>query len=101
MKSFRLAFCISLLLTVAIVSAQDPQAMNVGFLVVEKVYNSELMAPYDVFHHTIFHTKPGMKVFTVSPDGKMVTTFEGIRIQTDYSLATAPRIDVLVIPSAE
>jgi transcriptional regulator GlxA family with amidase domain len=70
-------------------------------LVVDRVYNSELMAPYDVFHHTIFHTKPGMKVFTVSLDGKTVTTFEGIRLQTDFSLANAPKIDVLVIPSAE
>jgi transcriptional regulator GlxA family with amidase domain len=77
------------------------QADSVGFLVLDHVYNSELMAPYDVFHHTVFHTKPGMKVFTVSLDGKPVTTFEGLRIQTDYSIVNAPAIDVLVIPSAE
>jgi transcriptional regulator GlxA family with amidase domain len=75
--------------------------MNVGFLVLDRVYNSELMAPYDIFQHTIFHTKPGMKVFTISPDGGKITTFEGLRLETDFSLVNSPDMDVLVIPSAE
>jgi transcriptional regulator GlxA family with amidase domain len=79
--------------------AQEP--LQVGFLVLDHVYNSELMAPYDIFHHTVFHTKPGMRVFTVSLDGKPVTTFEGLRLETQYSMRNAPQIDVLVIPSAE
>lgn len=83
------------------VIAEEQQPLQVGFLVLDHVYNSELMAPYDVFHHTVFHTKPGMKVFTVSLDGKPVTTFEGLRLETDYSIGNAPAIDVLVIPSAE
>src|SRR5262245_51661396 len=79
--------------------AQEP--LQVGFLALDHVYNSELMAPYDIFHHTVFHTKPGMRVFTVSLDGKPVTTFEGLRLETHYSIRNAPQIDVLVIPSAE
>ncbi len=75
--------------------------LRVGFLVVDGVYNTELMAPYDVFHHTVFHAKPGMEVFTVSPDGKPITTFEGLVLQPKYSFADAPAIDVLVVPSAE
>jgi putative intracellular protease/amidase len=75
--------------------------MQVGFLVLDKVYNSELMAPYDVFHHTVFHTKPGMRVFTISLNPGPITTFEGLRLQPDYSIANAPTIDILVIPSAE
>lgn len=75
--------------------------MQVGFLVLDRVYNSELMAPYDVFHHTVFHTKPGMRVFTISLNPGPVTTFEGLRLQPDYSIANAPTIDILVIPSAE
>jgi len=77
--------------------------LRVAFLVVDGVYNSELMAPYDVFHHTPFHTapEPGMAVFTVSPDGEPVRTFEGLRIQPDYGFADAPQADVLVVPSAE
>ena len=75
--------------------------LQVAFLVVDGVFNSEWIAPYDIFHHTIFHTQPGMEVFTVSPLGDAVTTFEGLRIEVDHSFHTAPPIDVLVVPSAE
>lgn len=76
------------------------------FLVVDGVYNSELMAPFDVLQHTRFHTDaerqgPGIEVFTVSPDGEPVTTFEGLRLIPDHSFGDAPPADVLVVPSAE
>jgi DJ-1/PfpI family protein len=74
--------------------------LRAGFLVVDGVYNTELAAPYDVFHHTQFHTKPGVQVFTVSPDGRPVTTFEGLKLTPDYSFSNAPPIDILVVPSA-
>jgi hypothetical protein len=34
--------------------------LRVGFLMVDGVYNSELVAPYDIFHHTVFHAEPGI-----------------------------------------
>lgn len=74
--------------------------LRAGFLVVDGVYNTELAAPYDVLQHTVFHTKPGIEVFTVSPNGQPVTTFEGIRIAPHYGFANAPPIDILVVPSA-
>jgi putative intracellular protease/amidase len=77
------------------------QALRAGFLVVNGVYNTELMAPYDVFQHTKFHSQPGIEVFTVSPDGRPVTTFEGIRITPTYGFQNAPAMDILVVPSAE
>lgn len=83
--------------------AQDlprDRPLQVAVLVVDGVYNTELAAPYDVFHHTQFHTRPGMRVFTVSPDGRPVTTFEGLKLTVDYGFANAPPIDVLVVPSA-
>ncbi len=81
------------------VAATKPLA--VAFLIVDGVYNTELMAPYDVFHHTVFHAPPGMKLFTVSPDGKPIETFEGLTITPNHSFADAPPIDVLVVPSTE
>lgn len=77
--------------------------LNAGFLIVDGIYNSELMAPYDIFQHTIFHTDPypGIEVFTVSPDGEPVTSFEGLSIGAHYSFENAPPIDILVVPSAE
>lgn len=85
----------------AVLPANRP--LNVGFLIVDGVYNTELTAPYDLFHHTVFHTgdRPGMEVFTVGPTTDVVTTFEGLRIVPHYGFADAPPIDVLVVPSAE
>ncbi len=82
------------------VAAVD-ERLHVGFVIVDGVYNTELTAPYDMFHHTVFHTQPGMRVFTVAPSLDAVTSFEGLRVLPDYSFASAPRIDVLVVPSAE
>ena len=81
--------------------ARSAEPMSVGFLVLEGVYNSELIAPFDIFHHTVFHTRPGMRVFTVGRESGLVRTFEGLRIGVDYALEDAPKMDVLVVPSAE
>jgi transcriptional regulator GlxA family with amidase domain len=85
------------------VEIPEDRPLRAGFLIVDGVYNSELMAPYDIFHHTPFHTKPapGIEVFTVSPDGEPVTTFEGLVIAPHYGFDDAPEIDILVVPSAE
>ena len=78
-----------------------PAPMTVGVLLLDGVYNSELTAPLDVFHHTRFHTKPGMRVITIGRTTKTVTSFEGLRISPDCDLATAPALEVLVVPSGE
>lgn len=77
--------------------------LNVAFLIMDGTYNTELTAPIDMFQHTIFHAKPGMKVFTVAKSKKPIRTFEGQRILPDYSYTedNLPKIDVLVVPSAE
>lgn len=75
--------------------------LRAGFLVVHGVYNSELMAPYDILQHTKFHTEPAIEVFTVSPMGEPVITFEGLTLTPHYGFDDHPEIDILVVPSAE
>lgn len=77
--------------------------LNAAFLIVDGVYNSELIAPMDVLHHTVFHVDPGISVFTVAQCKEAITTFEGLRIMPDYSFLTdsLPTIDILVVPSAQ
>ena len=90
-----------------IAGTQPSGMLNVAFLVVDGVYNSELVAPMDIFHHTVFHTPKdqgmGMRVFTVAPSLEPITTFEGLRLLPDYAYTSdsVPAIDVLVVPSAE
>ena len=76
---------------------------QVGILIMDCVYNTELTAPYDIFQHTQF--REGIKqmdVFLIAKEMKMITTFEGMRIMPDYAYTGVhPEIDILVVPSAE
>ncbi len=77
---------------------------NVAFLIMDGVYNTELTAPYDIFQHTIFREGiKAMNVFTVANTLQPITTFEGLRLLPDYDYLTdsLPKIDILVVPSAE
>lgn len=82
----------------------QPDRYNVGFLIMDGVYNTELTAPYDIFQHTIFRDSiKAMNVFLVANTHAAVTTFEGIRLLPDFNYLedNLPRIDILVVPSAE
>jgi transcriptional regulator GlxA family with amidase domain len=82
----------------------DPSRYNVAFLIMEGVYNTELTAPFDIFQHTIFRDSiKAMNVFTVAKTDNPIVSFEGLRILPDYNYLTdkIPKIDILVIPSAE
>lgn len=77
---------------------------QVAFLIMDGVYNTELTAPYDIFHHTVFRERiRPMHVFTVADRSTPVTTFEGLKIMPDFNYLkdSIPSIDILVIPSAE
>ena len=76
--------------------------LNAAFLCVDGVFNSELMAPYDVLQHTLYRDSlNSIQCFIVTPDGLPFLTFEGVRITPNYSFATVPAVDILVIPSTE
>lgn len=79
------------------------QKFHAAFLISEGVYNSELMAPFDIFQHTVFHTDGGIEVFTVAEQMDTIVTFEGLRLIPDYAFDSEelPAIDILVVPSAE
>lgn len=83
---------------------EEAERYNVAFLIMDGVYNTELTAPYDIFQHTVFREGiRQMNVFTVANTRQPITTFEGMRLLPDanYLIDTLPRIDILVVPSAE
>ncbi len=94
-------FLLAVGMLAAPLASADPPIRNIGFLVLPGVYNSELMAPYDVLHHLRFHVKDAPEVFTVAPRKGAIRTFEGLWIQPAYAFENAPAIDLLVVPSAE
>lgn len=82
----------------------EPNRYNVGFLVMDGVFNTELTAPFDIFQHTIFRDSiKAMNVFLIANTDNPIKTFEGLRLLPDYNYLTdtLPAIDILVVPSAE
>ena len=82
----------------------DSARYNVGFLIMNGTFNTELTAPYDIFQHTIFRKNiKAMNVFTIADTEKPITTFEGLKLIPDFNYLkdSLPNIDILVIPSAE
>ncbi|MBO6574692.1 MAG: DJ-1/PfpI family protein [Rhodothermales bacterium] len=80
---------------------EGARVLTAGFVITPQVFNSELMAPYDVFQHSIFRDESDyIETFVVSETGGPIETFEGILVTPHYSFADAPDIDILVIPSA-
>lgn len=77
---------------------------NVAFLIMDGTYNTELTAPFDIFQHTIFRENiKAMNVFTVANTLDPIRTFEGMYLlpDFDYTATDLPKIDILVVPSAE
>ena len=82
----------------------DPNNYNVAFLIMNGTFNTEFTAPYDIFQHTQFRKGiKAMNTFTVANTLDPITTFEGIRLlpDFDYTKDSIPKIDILVVPSAE
>lgn len=100
MKRHLFSLSLAVLLLHPAASAQSQSApIRVGILVYEGVYDTEFIAPLDVFHHAGGLTGGKLLVFTVSPRAGTVRTAEGLRIQADYTFQNAPAIDWLVVPS--
>ncbi|MFD2585874.1 DJ-1/PfpI family protein [Croceitalea marina] len=82
----------------------EPNRYNVAFLIMDGVYNTEFTAPYDIFQHTQYRKGiKAMNTFTVANTLTPITSFEGVRIlpDFDYTEDSLPKIDILVVPSAE
>ncbi|AXT53233.1 glutamine amidotransferase [Aquimarina sp. BL5] len=82
----------------------EPNRYNVAFLIMDGTYNTEFTAPFDIFQHTQYRKNiKQMNVFTVANTDAPITTFEGVKIIPDYNYLkdSLPKIDILVVPSAE
>ncbi|WP_106792336.1 DJ-1/PfpI family protein [Aquimarina sp. Aq78] len=82
----------------------EPNRYNVAFLIMDGTYNTEFTAPFDIFQHTQYRKNiKQMNVFTVANTDHPITTFEGVKIIPDYNYVkdSLPKIDILVVPSAE
>ncbi|HEX2278294.1 MAG TPA: DJ-1/PfpI family protein [Candidatus Tectomicrobia bacterium] len=70
--------------------------ITVGILLLDKPFITEFAGPLDVYHHV---PAEKIKVFIVSDTEKEQVTYEGMPFRANYTIANAPKIDVLVVPS--
>ena len=103
MKRCRLvsvAYALAFLLACAgAASAQqrtDGGPITVGILLLNKPFITEFAGPLDVYHHV---PAEKINVFIVSDTDKEQVTYEGMPFRANYTIANAPKIDVLVVPS--
>jgi transcriptional regulator GlxA family with amidase domain len=75
--------------------AARAEAKNVGILLFEGVFITEFAAPFDVYKHC----GDKLNVFTVGVTKDAIKTYEGVTLHPDHTIADAPKIDVLVVPS--
>ncbi len=77
--------------------------MNIGILIFENAEELDFVGPWEVFtmSNEVFHFRgedAPDTVFLVSQSGGLVTCAKGLRVESDYSIGTAPGIDLLLIP---
>ena len=72
----------------------EPGRKNVGILIMDDIFIVELIAPLDTYKHG----GDKYNVFSVSPKGSIVGYY-GAQVTSDYTLANAPKIDILVVAS--
>lgn len=80
-------------------SAQQKAAgepIIVGILLLNKPYITEFAGPLDVYHHV---PAEKLKVFIISDTDKELVTYEGMPFRANYTIDTAPKLDVLAVPS--
>ncbi len=68
------------------------EVRNVGILLFEGVQIIDYTGPYEVFGQA------GMNVYTVSENGKTITTNMGMSVNPTYSFENSPEADILLIP---
>ncbi|HEX6250213.1 MAG TPA: DJ-1/PfpI family protein [Gemmatimonadaceae bacterium] len=84
-----------------------PRRRNVGILIFDNVEVLDFAGPFEVFSRT--RLEPGVesrrsddgapfRVFTIAPAPGEITATGGLRVIPDYDFASAPRVDLLVVP---
>ena len=75
---------------------------NVGIVIFNDAEVLDFAGPFEVFSVTsqINDVDP-FRVFTISPDGGMISAVNGLKVQPDYSFVNHPPIDILIVSGGQ
>ena len=97
MRSLVILAVATLIATLSGHAQQSGGKVRVGILTLDGSYITEFSGPLDVFHHV---SPDKIEVFMISDTDKEMRSFEGMPFRAHYTLQNAPKMDVLVVPSA-
>lgn len=78
----------------------DPSLPIIGILMYDDVLTTELTAPIDVFTKLTEEGKQLFNVITIAESYDFIVSEEGLKMFPDYTIENAPKLDVLIVPSA-
>lgn len=87
-------------------TTEASNARTVGVFIFDGVFNTELVAPLDVFQHAgalaeQWGVEPPIRVITIGPTLEPITTAEGLRIKPNHGFDDAPAVEIFVVPSGQ
>lgn len=72
----------------------------IGILMYDDVLTTELTGPMDVFTKYTEDGKQLFNVITIAESYDFIVSEEGLKMFPDYILTNAPKLDILIVPSA-
>jgi putative intracellular protease/amidase len=99
MKKYFCVFIISILF-LKTVKSQNAEN-NVGFLLFNGVEVIDFAGPYEVLSYGDKNGKSFFKLYTVAKNNDTLVASGGMVLKPNYTFATAPRFDYLVIPGGD
>jgi len=78
----------------------NPDLLIIGILMYDDVLTTELTGPMDVFTKYTEDGKQLFNVITIAESYDFIVSEEGLKMFPDYILTNAPKLDILIVPSA-
>jgi transcriptional regulator GlxA family with amidase domain len=72
--------------------------LNIGIVMFEGVDELDVVGPFEVFAWAAIKRDGFANVFTVAETAELVTGHKGMRVMPDHSFASAPPLDVILVP---
>ncbi len=76
--------------------------ITIGILLFDDVELLDFAGPYEVFSVTNeLNNYQLFNIFTISENGEMIKTINGLKVLPDYSINDCPSIDILALPGGD
>ena len=76
-------------------------AITIGILLFDDVEELDFAGPWEVFSATTQHLFPDDRVVTIAQESRPIRCAKGLRVLPDVDFATAPSLDVVLVPGGQ